>query len=176
MNNNTIEVINNEDHEKCAKCGGSCCKQYAGTYAPWDFDHEITMEFLDDILNDRIEGIPPVSIDWCESYKEDWRNGFFIRPRHVGGDIVDPSWANVPCIHLTENGCKLPFEKRPYGCRSLDPAHCKDMGDDGCIDKEKSADMWDEYHDILFELYFKYDKGTYTGKRSLLDHYLGDWF
>jgi len=145
-----MEIKNNENKELCAKCGGKCCKTYAGAYHPDDFNHELTDAWLQDLLK---KGNPDdfnreltdawlqdllkkgnhaypdgkailVSIDWVEGVKDgpDGR-GYFLRPRHVDGDIVDPSWG-ANCYHLTETGCDLSFDERPWRCKVKEPSEC----------------------------------------------------
>lgn len=128
-----------QDTNICAKCGGKCCKHMACHLAPSDFE-EVTF----DSLKTEIErGF--ISIDWWESDKHQ----YYLRVRHKGAPIVDPSWGGE-CMLLTENGCRLPFERRPLGARSLEPR------DDGkCVvhySKEMCKNEWLEYDDILTKL------------------------
>ena len=161
---NPDEFANNEDKNICAECGGGCCKSYAGAYHPADLRHEITEEFLESLFDSAIE-IPPVSIDWYENFNEYGRKGFYIRPRHVGGDEVDPSMG-APCALLTPTGCSLDWEHRPWQCRVLKPEKNHVCG--GPDGKLLAAEAWDPYHDILEKLYNKYNKHTFTGEgRSL---------
>lgn len=156
---NPDEFVNNED-SVCAECGGACCKRYAGAYHPADFRHEITEEFLESLFDPTIK-ITPVSIDWYENFEEPGRKGFYIRPRHVGGDEVDPSYG-ATCALLTPTGCSLDWEHRPWQCRALKPE--KDHVCSEPDGKLLAAKAWDQYHDILEKLYNKYNKGTFTGK------------
>ena len=156
------EFVNNEDKNICAECGGGCCKSYAGAYHPADFRHEITEEFLESLFDPTIE-IPPVSIDWYENFGEYGRKGFYIRPRHVGGDEVDPSYG-ASCALLTPTGCSLDWDHRPWQCRALKPEKNHVCG--GPDGKRLAAEAWDPYHDILEKLYNKYNKNTFTGEKS----------
>lgn len=157
------DKIENNESSICAECGGNCCKRYAGSYHPDDFKHEITEEFLESLINPVME-LPPISIDWYENFVYEGYKGFFIRPRHVGGDIVDPSYG-AKCILLTPVGCKLDWEHRPWVCKQLEPNPSHKCGDVNFDPKYEAAKAWDPYHDILEKLYQKYDKGTYTGNR-----------
>lgn len=164
-------IKNNENREMCSKCGGKCCKTYSGAYHPDDFKHELTDAWLQDLLEGNhtyTDGKPIlVSIDWVEGVKggPDGR-GYFLRPRHVGGDIVDPSWG-ASCCHLTETGCDLPFDERPWRCRLREPSECINDKMD-TVEKRESVVPWRLYWKILHQFYLKYDKGTHTGKMDPL--------
>lgn len=158
---NDLERI--ENPEICAKCGGKCCKKYSGAYHPDDFGISITEDSLEQILHNEDK---PVSIDWCNLYDGPNGRGYYLRPRHVGGDIVDPSYFGQ-CMNLTDTGCKFSYEDRPTACREMFPIEsgcCITSGMRvGMLDKELNANWWKPYHDILDKLCHKYDKGTHTG-------------
>lgn len=149
-------IKNNENLHVCSKCNGGCCKQYGGAYHPDDFKEPITYELLDSLIGEN----DTISIDW---YECDDCKGFFLRPRHVNGGKVDPSWGDA-CIHFTDGvGCSLKFDDRPYGCRSLVPSpdengSCRE----GCFGKEDAYNAWKPYHDILQKLYDKYNATDYN--------------
>ena len=129
--------------ERCKTCG-SCCKTMGCHYSPDDFK-EINYEYLKSEIE---KG--HISIDWWE----DNPNRYFLRIRNVDADAVDPSWGGR-CSLLTENGCPLPFEKRPKGARFLD---AKQSGDcDQGYGKKACADDWYAYDEILVKLvdYFR---------------------
>lgn len=165
MDNN---IENNENKSICKSCGGKCCKRYSGGYHPDDFGVPITEEFLESLFNPVTDDIPLISIDWYECFNEDYdtthERGYYLRPRHFGGDIVDPSYGEA-CINLTPTGCKLDWDKRPFWCKKLKPT--EGFGCGTGKDKLEAAIEWDPYHDILDKLCKKYDKGTHTGKRPL---------
>lgn len=171
-----MEIKNNENKELRAKCGGKCCKASAGVYHPDDFKHELTEAWLQDLLEGN-QTYPDgkailVSIDWVEGVKggPDGR-GYFLRPRHIGGDIVDPSWG-APCYHLTETGCDLSFDERPWRCRLKEPSEC--FKRNGFDEKRESMVPWRPYWKILHQFYLKYDKGTYTGEIDPLAEIFGE--
>ena len=148
------EIQNNENTQLCAECGGKCCKHYGGFYHPSDFD-TVDLEPLSTLID---EG--GISIDWYNC--ADGSRGYFLRARHVGGGVIDPSFGGQ-CVHLTETGCDLPFEKRPYGCRRLVPSEgsvCKE----GSYKKLEAWHDWEPYMDILVMLEDKYsDSLTISG-------------
>lgn len=175
-----MEIKNNENKELCAKCGGKCCKTYAGAYHPDDFNHELTDAWLQDLLEGNHaypDGKPIlVSIDWAEGVKDgpDGR-GYFLRPRHAGGDIVDPSWG-AECYHLTETGCDLSFDERPWRCKLKEPSECFTWftSKPGTSEKGESMEAWRPYWDKLHKLCLKYDKGTHTGEMDPLAKIFGE--
>ena len=57
------------------------------------------------------------------------------------------------CLNLTDLGCRLDFEDRPYECRLLDPKDCLNGGYTGePYTKRDIADKWEDYADIIFEI------------------------
>lgn len=173
-------IKNNENKELCSKCGGRCCKTYAGAYYPEDFNHELTDAWLQDLLegNQTYPNGDPilVSIDWVDGVKDapDGR-GYFLRPRHVDingvGGIVDPSWG-AECYHLTETGCELTFDERPYRCRLKDPSECFKWRN-GLSEKHESMEPWKPHWKKLHQLCLKYNDGRYTGEMDPLAHFGG---
>lgn len=136
--------------ERCAKCGGGCCKSMGCHFSPHDFD-DLSIESLTKIIS---EG--DVSIDWWEGDVTggDLDETYFLRMRHVGAKIVDPSWGGR-CVALTNSGCRIPFEKRPLGGRALIPSEnqkdCKQT-----YSKENCCRDWYPYQDILAELRLRF--------------------
>lgn len=152
-----INIPNNENKQICSKCGGKCCKSYAGAYHPSDFGENLNIEYIEKLLTKRND----ISIDCFENPSDGNKYGYFLRPRHVGGDIVDMSWG-APCIHLTETGCELPFDERPYGCRKLDPKNCSETN------KEENYLWWKKYWKELDTLRETYDDGKFTGEIDII--------
>lgn len=132
----------------CSKCKGACCKRMAGHYSPSDFK-DLSYEALKlEIEKGRI------SIDWWEG--ERLTKEYYLRARHVLEPIVCGSWGGV-CMNLTETGCSLPWEERPFACRALKPeknARCGKV----MYPKEECKNDWKPYSDVLEKLaeYFRY--------------------
>lgn len=152
---------NNENKAVCKTCGGVCCKNMGCHLHPSDVfkDGIATAEAVRDLLLTE-----NYSIDWWEG---DPRNidyddptyvdrGYYIRARHVGAPVVDPSFGGV-CVMLTPTGCKLSFEDRPLGGKSLIP---KSTATGRCVSsftKQDAALAWIPYHEQLMkglELYY----------------------
>lgn len=158
--------IKNNESDMCKECGGRCCKSYAGAYHPDDFDPICDNDIIEMILH--IDKREDLSIDWLEGGEFGTEDKFFIRPRHEGGDIVDPSYGER-CIHLGPNGCVKPFDERPYACRALVPKKningaCLSVSDGTTkLDKEIYAEWWEPFQSYLKESKIKFDKGTRTG-------------
>lgn len=121
-----VKKINYTDEELCAACQGACCKYYAGSALPDDFE-SISVSALTELLS---------SGKWAlDAWDGDPREGmsiydeaYFIRPAHTNaiGKVIDISSGGV-CVFLTPTGCELPSDKRPAGCRMLKP------GKDRCV-------------------------------------------
>lgn len=131
--------------DACTKCKGRCCKNMGCHFAPSDFE-EMSYEYL----KKKIEETGYISIDWWENDEPQ----YYLRMRHKGAPIVDPSWGGE-CMLLTETGCSLSFEARPLGATSLEPK-C----DGKCVvhySKYECKEDWLKYDDILKQLveYFK---------------------
>jgi len=97
--------------EVCRKCGGTCCKSMPGAFHPEDIDKPIVAEIVEKLSSGEW------AIDWWEGEKPK----YFLRPATTNGcKIFDPSWGGI-CIYLTDKGCRLEPDKRPYNCRMLEP-------------------------------------------------------
>lgn len=140
-------VPNNENSEKCSACGGKCCKNNPGAYLPEDFtaDQLTKGGMLNLIKNGRI------SIDGYED--EEFCLHPFLRPRG-SLDVCYGGLCGGTCLNLTDIGCRLDFEDRPYECRRLDPKDCLNGGYllHEPYTKRDIADKWIEYYDIIFEI------------------------
>lgn len=141
-----VSISNNENSNACQQCGGYCCKQCAGLMLPNQFDHN-------DLVNSIVQKINSgkYCIDWWEGDigpTNILSQIYFIRPSHKNkiGEIKDPSWGGE-CVFLTENGCQLSFDSRPYQCKALVPK------DDNTrchgIIKEKLIPIWRKYQDEI---------------------------
>jgi hypothetical protein len=151
-------------------CKEPCCKAMAGAASPSDFGRtpfEVTAG-----LNRALES-GDWAIDWWEG---DARPGYtwddadhrsvtyFIRPRHQGKPIVEPTWGGT-CVFLGRDGCKLPFTslngspRRPANCRNLivkttEGGSCTP---DILAHKQASAVRWGSYQSLLGDLRSKYE-------------------
>lgn len=136
-------IQNNENKDTCTKCGGKCCKSLGGFFHPNDIGVDNITK--DDLINFIKRG--DVSIDWFEG---DDDNLYFLRMRNQRANIIDPSWGGV-CCHWTPNGCSIPFEKRPYGCKRLVPNQSGKCTE-GSYAKYECGHDWLPYNDILQEI------------------------
>ena len=160
-------VVKNNENTICTKCRGRCCKILPGFFHPEDIGEDINKENLKDFI-DRGD----VSIDWYEDiYSEHFEDdrGYFLRMRIKASPVVDPAFGGE-CIHLTETGCTLPFEQRPYGCRALTPRTSPNGHCTGAYMKLECAKDWDKYHSIIAELVDDY--GGYDPIEYIIDNIL----
>jgi len=142
--------------EDCAICGGMCCKRMACHYSPTDFK-----DLSYDGLKSEIEK-GRISIDWWNEV--DREKSYYLRARHVGAPVVDPSWGGV-CMNLTDTGCSLSWEERPLGGRSLKPNRGSCGGD---YSKEICKNEWKDYSEVLEEL-VEYYGGAYDTLGAFAD-------
>lgn len=122
--NNSLKSLPKIDGNICSACGGACCRNLPGTYAPSDFGRS-RKEILKNVASALDAGT--VCIDCWEGDlekigKESYRTAYFIRPPTINslGKRVDYSWGGA-CSNLTSTGCSLLFENRPMQCRELIP-------------------------------------------------------
>lgn len=147
------KIENNETPEVCSKCKGYCCKAYSGIYHPNDFE-DIEKELIklkeENLISiDQWDG--PLMINDDED--NDYYDIKFVRPRHTNAkSFVDLSYGGV-CIHLTDHGCKLSFEKRPYQCKMLTPINGQfAYGCSSPYNKREAAIAWIPYQHIIQKL------------------------
>lgn len=153
----------NEIPEVCAKCGGKCCKQAPCHYATNDFD-DLTYHGLKKIIKKlgyisilKMSGeVAEVCLDLFEYNRPDF---YVLRVRTKGMGIATEAKKiseKDKCMMLTDHGCKLSYEERPYGAKMLIPREkqrCMQLyGMDEC-----TAD-WRPYQDVLRRLYRYFDR------------------
>ena len=122
-------MLNNENKELCAVCGGKCCRHAACILHPTQV--EISYQGIKTLFK---KGF---CFDYWEGDIID--NGpldkvYYMRGQHKAqeGKIVDASWGGE-CIFLTDMGCNLSWEERPFQGKSLVP------GADKCFLPETSS-------------------------------------
>jgi len=103
----------------CKACGGRCCNGTPGTCHLSDFKDR--NHILETLRGGRYclawwEGDPRDEVDELD-------RAYFIRPAGKGleGKLLDPTWGDIGCTFLTAKGCELEGDKRPKGCRLLEP-------------------------------------------------------
>ncbi len=135
-----------ENAELCSKCSGKCCKTHAGRAIPEDFGstRAESEAGLKHAFETKMWAIEP------------FLGTLAVRPAHVGNaKLYDEYYdLNCRCVFLRQNGCVLPFEKRPYTCRMLKPDEvswhmsCHTSYEDSVFVRE----AWNEYQDFLKEV------------------------
>ena len=134
--------------EICETCGGKCCKDLPGGAHPEDFGMK---------PGDHLAPVVALlkSGDWSFDCWENYigcRDGWYLRPatKERQGQWFDRSWGGE-CVFLDDGGCSLDEDKRPYGCRHLEP-----RVDLNCIPhaggKKDCADAWAPWHDEIDNL------------------------
>ncbi len=114
--------------EMCSHCGGECCRRQPGYCLPADFASTTAVRAA------------------VESGKY---TIVLLLDEHVMARVIRPQHRDTLrkeyCIFLQADGCELPFEDRPYGCRMLRPrqndgGHCEPRG----ITIADAGKMWEE--------------------------------
>ena len=160
----SLPVVGNNESSNCAPCGGKCCTNSPGIAHPNDFGAPDKTKMRAELRKRLDSGL--WAIDWWEGDprrgKSRVSSAEFVRPAEAGheGRRRHGSWGGR-CALLTDKGCSLTFEARPFQCRDLVPA--KVLGN-ACeqaskIDKQALAVAWMPYRDLLAEL------GQSTGPR-----------
>lgn len=141
----------------CNDCG-NCFRSMPGHYSPNDFE-DLSFEGLKtEIDKGRI------AIDWWEG---DYGPEYYLRARHDNENIVHGSWGGM-CVNLRSDGCILPFEGRPLGCRALKPRDTFGGRCNNSYSKKDCKNDWRDYADVLKRLVVVYKKEQ---GNSILDPY-----
>lgn len=125
----------------CAKCKGKCCQHMPGHYSPADFS-DLSFEGLKAEIE---KG--NIAIDWWEETPK----SYYLRARHLGEDIVHGSWGGI-CVNLAPWGCRLSWDERPLGCKSLKPHESPRGVCKGSYTKEICKNEWKAHSEVLLKL------------------------
>jgi hypothetical protein len=109
-----------------------------GHYSPSDF-----ADLSFDGLKAEIEK-GNIAIDWWEAEARE----YYLRARQLGEDVVHGSWGGI-CVNLAPWGCRLSWDERPLGCKSVKPAKRECLGS---YTKEICKNDWKEHSDVLNRL------------------------
>lgn len=156
--------------EICKECKTPCCKDGACAWSPDDF-HPMALNetyfrallkrgktaIVHKTMNGQqgIGAVNPFTMEIELSKLKSGEGLLYLRPRNQKERIVaifaHENLGYGQCMLLTDNGCSLPFCKRPKGGREIIPKR-----DHDCIalyDEYKAAYDWWPYQEILYKLY-----------------------
>ena len=129
----------------CKPCGGQCCQDYPGAAFPEDFGPSDKLE--ENLLEAFMTG---------RSVVKQGDDGLYVHPTFKGREsAADFLWWEAPirscCTFWSkEGGCEI-FDKRPRGCRGLEPL--PDMDCKVRYGSERSAkNAWESYQSVLMYL------------------------
>jgi hypothetical protein len=113
--------------EMCVRCEGECCRRQPGHCLPSEFESAEAVRAA--VTSGRYTIVLLMDSD--------------IMARVVRPHYKEPD-RKAGCIFLQANGCGLPLQARPYGCRMLRPreadeGHCEPEG----ISIQEAAMMWE---------------------------------
>lgn len=158
-----------ESEELCRACGGACCKANGCSLAPEDMLRELALRRMEEERDEpngaeqdnakRQEGLPGSAE--LESWLRDSRCAidsftgqagqcYYIRMRHKCFTFIGVD-AMGECVALTENGCSLPYARRPRGGRYLEGRQ-----DRRCLQhytREQMEEDWEPYQPLLKEIW-----------------------
>lgn len=158
-----------ESEELCRACGGVCCKANGCSLAPEDMLRELALRRMEEERDEpngaeqdntkRQEGLPGSAE--LESWLRDSRCAidsftgqagqcYYIRMRHKCFTFIGVD-AMGECVALTENGCSLPYARRPRGGRYLEGRQ-----DRRCLQhytREQMEEDWEPYQPLLKEIW-----------------------
>ena len=153
-----------EATKECARCKGQCCKHMPGHYSPTDFA-DLSFEGLKAEIE---KG--GIAIDWWEATP----NEYYLRARQIGENVVHGSWGGI-CVNLAPWGCRLSWEERPLGCRSLKPSKGKRGDCIGSYTKEICKNEWKEHAEVLNELVEYFSDGVSENSLFIAMEGLSKW-
>lgn len=154
MNARTIvaQLLETENPEMCARCGGKCCAYYPGITSPEQWgapDKEVMRRRIAAALDSGRY----VLDDWVGNPKVEHELDlsvvavYMVRPAVKDGKrrLLN----NGPCTFLGNSGCDLSYTDRPRQCSNLVPgADGEDCS--GSYDKRQAAIDWMDYQDVLY--------------------------
>lgn len=137
--------------EVCAECKGHCCSTLGCMLSSADLLHGLGRSIADREHVLELLKTQPFAIDRFAD-----RTGYFyyLRMRHKCFTFIGVD-AMGECAALSEAGCVLPFEKRPFGGRML-----KAMPDRHCVQEYTREEMkkdWMPYQEILCSIWEEYE-------------------
>jgi Fe-S-cluster containining protein len=113
-------ISNNENQSLCSACKGDCCTASAGFYHP-----KQVIEWLKLMAENKLDLLgKSLQIDYYHFFET---RTYVLRPAHynyLGLDTVVSNRQDC-CVNLTDKGCSLSFENRPFICQILEPAFNK---------------------------------------------------
>lgn len=163
-----------ESAEICRVCGGACCKTGGCSLAPEDMLRELAIwrlerEGSEAQGSEKNAGQPGEAELWelekwlqesncaIDSFTGETGPCYYIRMRHKCFTFIGVD-AMGECIALTDQGCSLPYERRPKGGRDLEgrpDRRCRQhytreqMEADWKPYQQRLRDIWDDWHDRL---------------------------
>lgn len=165
-----------ESAELCRSCGGACCKANGCSLSPEDMLRELARAAFEE--RDEREGVRRDCSKQSSgkdrdglpsgSELESWlRNSqcaidsftgkagpcYYIRMRHKCFTFIGVD-AMGECVAFTENGCALPYERRPKGGRYLEgrrDRHCLQH-----YTREEMEQDWKPYQLLLKEIWCRW--------------------
>jgi hypothetical protein len=164
----------NEKRHVCALCTQRCCDHLPGIFRPEDFSPE--REVVEAKVRAGVES-GDYQVDWYEASP----NILYVRPTALDSNANEPhsgSWGGK-CALLSESGCTLSWQERPYGCKTvvvneLKPGHCSD----GAEEKRTGAERWKPYQNFLEELAYVVRPARWPVGRDRADRFrsiFGGW-
>lgn len=116
----TVFLERTEDIDRCAHCGGRCCKLAPGHFVPDDFGQwgGVTVDVVVKLLATGV-----ASMDCGLVGTPNSRLAPILMPaaRGLNQPEIDFFHCSVRCAHLQNKGCAFPLNERPYECAVIVP-------------------------------------------------------
>jgi len=137
-----------EDLDLCARCGGRCCKESPGRFAPTDFERsgDFDISRVENLLH---EGRASIVIGLIKALNSPMAPIFMLKYRGKGKGELEFFCSDVECIGLTAQGCSFSLDERPFECAAIVPSP------EGCCTLPGDLhmeDLWAPYQDALHVL------------------------
>jgi len=159
--NQKVIPIQNENKDICTPCGGQCCKSSPGSFMPNQILKGQTNQFeiIDKMMDDGLVVINQIDIypDSDTLVAPDY-SFLVLQPT----TSISKQWSTKTsrgdnfgqCVNLTETGCSLRFDERPYVCQQLIPVEGGKCHYDPNVNlDEKLYEAWLPHQQFLNDLY-----------------------
>ena len=140
-----------EDLELCARCGGRCCKEAPGRFAPEDFEGSCGFD-IEKVRASVKDKRASFVVGFIKALSSPLAPIFMLKHRGKGKGVLEFFSSDTQCSVLTASGCPYSLDERPFECAGIVPSTEKCALPEGM----HMEDFWAPWQDAMRELVSEY--------------------